>query len=119
MPLRRPSLRIGWHDNVEIKWNLLCKWSNEFNDNYGRDPSLWFARPIFFVLKDRWPVAFLRNQRIALTSRGATSLMARLDKLCIDQLDVMEDLAYLPIALASCQVLLVLAGPTYITRCDS
>jgi len=39
-----------------------------------------------------------------------------LDKACIDQTKIDENLACLPVYLAGCQELLVLAGPTYVRR---
>lgn len=39
-----------------------------------------------------------------------------IDKMCIDQQNIAADLEYLPIALAACVTLLVMAGPTYIER---
>ena len=39
-----------------------------------------------------------------------------LDRLCIDQCNIRESLACLPIFLAGCETLLVIAGPTYSSR---
>ena len=39
-----------------------------------------------------------------------------LDKACIDQNNIQQSLACLPIFLAGCQTLLVVAGPTYCSR---
>ena len=38
------------------------------------------------------------------------------DKACIDQNDIQQSLACLPVFLAGCQTLLVVAGPTYCSR---
>ena len=38
------------------------------------------------------------------------------DKACIDQSDIEQSLACLPVFLAGCQTLLVVAGPTYCSR---
>ena len=38
------------------------------------------------------------------------------DKACIDQNNIEQSLACLPIFLAGCQMLLVVAGPTYCSR---
>ena len=38
------------------------------------------------------------------------------DKACIDQSDIQQSLACLPVFLAGCQTLLVVAGPTYCSR---
>jgi len=42
--------------------------------------------------------------------------MVWLDKACIDQLNINDSLACLPVFLAGCKQLLVLAGPTYASR---
>lgn len=39
-----------------------------------------------------------------------------LDKVCIDQTDISTDLICLPVFLAACQSMLILAGPTYTSR---
>ena len=39
-----------------------------------------------------------------------------IDKACIDQEDIERSLSFLPVFLAGCQTLLVLAGPTYTSR---
>lgn len=39
-----------------------------------------------------------------------------IDKYCIDQTDIQASLMCLPVVLAGCQSLLILAGPTYLTR---
>ena len=38
------------------------------------------------------------------------------DKACIDQNSIQQSLACLPVFLAGCQTLLVVAGPTYCSR---
>ena len=38
------------------------------------------------------------------------------DKACIDQGNIQQSLACLPVFLAGCQTLLVVAGPTYCSR---
>jgi len=38
------------------------------------------------------------------------------DKACIDQSNIEQSLACLPVFLAGCQTLLVMAGPTYCSR---
>ena len=38
------------------------------------------------------------------------------DKACIDQSNIQQSLACLPVFLAGCQTLLVVAGPTYCSR---
>ena len=38
------------------------------------------------------------------------------DKACIDQNNIQQSLACLPVFLAGCQTLLVVAGPTYCSR---
>jgi len=38
------------------------------------------------------------------------------DKACIDQNNIQQSLACLPVFLAGCQMLLVVAGPTYCSR---
>ena len=38
------------------------------------------------------------------------------DKACIDQSNIEQSLACLPVFLAGCQMLLVVAGPTYCSR---
>lgn len=39
-----------------------------------------------------------------------------LDRACLDQANITESLAYLPVHLAGCRELLILAGPSYTTR---
>lgn len=48
--------------------------------------------------------------------RHGRSPMLWLDKVCIDQSNIEADLRCLPVFLASCRTLLVLAGSTYLTR---
>ena len=43
-------------------------------------------------------------------------LAAPQDKACIDQNNIQQSLACLPVFLAGCQTLLVVAGPTYCSR---
>ena len=47
---------------------------------------------------------------------GDDDKLVWLDKSCIDQLDIDASLSCLPIFLSGCQQLLMLVGPTYITR---
>ena len=42
--------------------------------------------------------------------------LAPQDKACIDQNNIQQSLACLPVFLAGCQTLLVVAGPTYCAR---
>jgi len=42
--------------------------------------------------------------------------LAPQDKACIDQGNIQQSLACLPVFLAGCQTLLVVAGPTYCSR---
>ena len=44
------------------------------------------------------------------------ALCAAQDKACIDQSNIQQSLACLPVFLAGCQTLLVVAGPTYCSR---
>ena len=48
--------------------------------------------------------------------RAHTSHGASQDKACIDQSNIQQSLACLPVFLAGCQTLLVVAGPTYCSR---
>ena len=45
-----------------------------------------------------------------------TSRLVPQDKACIDQNNIQQSLAGLPVFLAGCQTLLVVAGPTYCSR---
>ena len=47
---------------------------------------------------------------------ASTSHCASQDKACIDQNNIQLSLACLPVFLAGCQTLLVVAGPTYCSR---
>ena len=60
-----------------------------------------------------------RQQRRNLRPTGTEPAMEPtiwLDKACIDQNNIQQSLACLPIFLAGCQTLLVVAGPTYCSR---
>lgn len=47
---------------------------------------------------------------------ASSPVRTQLDKLCIDQSNIEDTLASLPVFLAGCQTLLVLAGETYLAR---
>ena len=79
----------SWRDDGHAKWKLLQKWAKDFEKKFAPD---------------------------ARDGRGARDPLLWLDKACIDQNNIDESLACLPIFLAGCAELLVLAGPTYTER---
>ena len=48
--------------------------------------------------------------------KATRALRRTQDKACIDQNNIQQSLACLPVFLAGCQTLLVVAGPTYCSR---
>ena len=64
----------------------------------------------------RHPHVQLLDRIIAAAEAGDTEQLVWLDKSCIDQTSIDESLACLPVFLAGCRQLLVLAGQTYATR---
>jgi hypothetical protein len=54
--------------------------------------------------------------RLQQWAAGRDSVSVWLDKACLDQRDITASLAGLPVFLAGCKKLLVLAGPTYASR---
>ena len=52
----------------------------------------------------------------SVSSRPSNSLLAVQDKACLDQGNIDRALACLPVFLSGCQILLIIAGPTYCSR---
>ena len=82
----------SWHDDADAKWAALQAWAMRFE-----------------------AATASRRASDAATSSGRSPTLW-LDKACIDQQDVAASLACLPVYLAGCQQLLVLAGKTYKER---
>ena len=51
-----------------------------------------------------------------MLGKSRASPLVPQDKACIDQDNIQQSLACLPVFLAGCQTLLVVAGPTYCSR---
>ena len=82
----------SWSDHGEAKWRALSQWAAQEEKRKAREGAA------------------------AGEKEGTSELLLWLDKACIDQRDVDNSLAALPIYLAGCKQLLVLVGHTYISR---
>lgn len=70
----------SWSDDGQQKWQAVCDWATEFQQQDGRPPTFW------------------------------------LDKVCINQTSIVDDLRCLPVFLAGCNSLLVTSGSAYTSR---
>lgn len=88
------------------KYSAISRWAGKHRqDNNHEDPTLWLVRSC-----TPFPQIPATNQQHTMVWRRAQ------DKACIDQNDIEQSLACLPVFLASCKQLLCIAGPTYVTR---
>ena len=109
-------LSHSWSDEEEApgaKHALLSRWAKRRQEKTGKEPTLWLVRRLsshsHYTLLPRITRAHARDE-IIYAPRTAQ------DKACIDQSNIEQSLACLPVFLAGCQTLLVVAGPTYCSR---
>jgi hypothetical protein len=64
----------------------------------------------------QWAVELISKASVRSEDGGGAEVQLWLDKACINQTNIDDALAGLPVFLAGCKQLLVLAGPTYSKR---
>lgn len=109
----------SWLDNAQAKIEALQAWRAHFVAAHRREPYVWSARARRAVPPHRAaphrdltpPAPHTRAPR-----RPPARTTRRLDKYCIDQDDIEVGLACLPLFLSGCDKLLILAGPTWLSR---
>ena len=101
--------RHSWHDLPQNKWRTLEAWAAQFAEKNNRSPVLWLDKA------QRLESASKMFCSVSL-SRVATGPRTLVHQACIDQTAIADSLACLPVFLAGCKNLLVLAGPTYTER---
>ena len=105
-------LSHSWSDEDEApgaKHALVSRWAKRRQEATGNEPTLWLvALPP--------PLSLHLNQYRLHARMKSYALCAAQDKACIDQSNIQQSLACLPVFLAGCQTLLVVAGATYCSR---
>ena len=109
-------LSHSWADEKEApgaKHALVSRWARRRQEATGKEPTLWLVMrslaPTLTTPSSLVSHAHARNEVIYAPHRTQ-------DKACIDQSNIQQSLACLPVFLAGCQTLLVVAGPTYCSR---
>ena len=105
-------LSHSWSDEKEApgaKHALVALWAEQRQELTGKEPTLWLV-----ALAQSAP--FPSHTRARQDNTRASPRLAPQDKACIDQNNIEQSLACLPVFLAGCQTLLVVAGPTYCSR---
>ena len=95
----------SWEDELKApgaKHAAFAAWARRQEASSGKEPTVWLVRALAPLLL-RAPL------------RPAPPRRAQ-DKACIGQHDIDQALACLPVILAGCRNLLILAGPTYCNR---
>ncbi|KAJ1626507.1 hypothetical protein T492DRAFT_878308 [Pavlovales sp. CCMP2436] len=139
--LLRASSQQTWHHGVVIrdcynlllgavamspwgihKWDALQTWRSEFVAQYRREPIIWMGVTLLITRASR-AATHPRALRVLPYASDVGALRLSLDndllaadRLCIDQKAITESLPLLPVYLAGCNSLLILAGPTYTQR---
>ena len=108
-------LSHSWSDEKEApgaKHALVALWAEQRQETTGKEPTLWLValRPTAAPFPPRMHQLGNDEKHVRLASRAPQ------DKACIDQNNIEQSLACLPVFLAGCQTLLVVAGPTYCSR---
>lgn len=101
----------SWSDDGSVKFAKLHEWAN------GETRMVWLDK--VHVLKPLLRAPPHPCSLGSLASRPSPTLHScsrSLTQACIDQLNINDSLACLPVFLAGCKQLLVLAGPTYASR---
>jgi hypothetical protein len=97
-------LSHSWHDPGDIKWSQIASWAEAFKAASTRGSES----------------GGVGGGGAGSEARGAAAAgrypLVWLDKACIDQQNIEQSLMCLPIFLAGCKELIVLAGPTYAYR---
>eukprot|EP00964_Phaeocystis_antarctica_P020480 scaffold11323_cov63-Phaeocystis_antarctica.AAC.2 len=104
-------LSHSWGDEREApgaKHALVSRWAKRRQETTGKEPTLWLVM-LAHSLTAPLPPPHARSVK------HAPRLVPQ-DKACIDQGDIQQSLACLPVFLAGCQTLLVVAGPTFCSR---
>ena len=102
-------LSHSWRDEDEVpgaKYALVSRWASLRQETTGIEPTLWLVA---------LAPTLTTPQPLARPLKSYAPCAAQ-DKACIDQSDIQQSLACLPVFLAGCQTLLVVAGPTYCSR---
>ena len=101
-------LSHSWKDEEEIpgaKYTAIAQWAHCQRRETGHEPTLWLVRACPAKVHEA-------HQHQSLPAPPSPSQ----DKACIDQNNIDQALTCLPIFLAGCQRLLVVAGPTFCRR---
>ena len=93
----------SWSDDGSAKFDELHKWAG------GTKKFIWLDKVREPDIPSQTLPRLLHSLTLALGSRTESQA-------CIDQTDIDRSLACLPVFLAGCRQLLILAGPTYATR---
>ena len=118
-------LSHSWSDEREApgaKHAVVSHWAKRRQEITGKDPTLWLvwhSPPIAAHAPSRSCMMFRYEHALhnVSVSRMPHALPAApQDKACIDQNNIQQSLACLPVFLAGCQTLLVVAGTTYCSR---
>ena len=100
-------LSHSWRDEDEApgaKYEVFERWARRYQEKTGEEATVWLVlRP-------------LRLTPLLHATRRHTLRCAAQDKACIEQDNIDRSLTCLPIFLAGCKTLLIIAGPTYCTR---
>ena len=113
-------LSHSWSDEDEApgaKHALISRWASVRQEATGKEPTLWLvtlthSHSSLCTLVYHVPCTRMYGEEI----RAPRPLPHTQDKACIDQNNIKQSLACLPVFLAGCQTLLVVAGPTYCSR---
>ena len=107
-PARKKAVADADEDEAPgAKHALLSRWAKRRQEATGNEPTLWLVALA--------PPLSLHQYRLHAQMKSY-ALCAAQDKACIDQSNIQQSLACLPVFLAGCQTLLVVAGPTYCSR---
>jgi len=112
----------SWSDDPGAKWDALQTWRSEFVAQYRREPIIWMGVTLLITRASR-AATHPRALRVLPYASDVDALRLSIDndllaadRLCIDQKAITESLPLLPVYLAGCNSLLILAGPTYLQR---
>ena len=115
-------LSHSWSDGDEApgaKHALVSRWASLRHEATGEEPTLWlvtlahsYSSLCTSIITPRTVYMHTLGEGI----RAPRPLPHAQDKACIDQNNIKQLLACLPVFLAGCQTLLVVAGPTYCSR---
>ena len=107
-------LSHSWSDEKEApgaKHALVSRWAKRRQETTGKETTLWLVKRSLSLS----PHPLLPRITCTHAIKSYAPRTAQ-DKACIDQNNIQQSLACLPVFLAGCQTLLVVAGPSYCSR---